>query len=484
MKISDDSCWRGRVALRAGRSRASLALAAGALGAALSAACHDAVVGANNGRSVATYPDGSWVVAGRFEAGKAFDEDDDEAVLQSTGARDVFLARYRSDGSLAWVSRAGGPRSDYGEDVAALPDGSALVTGQFEDQARFGLDGEGATLASMGAEDAFLALYLPDGRLAWARSFGGKGRDWGKGVDVFDDRSFVLVGRFEDYVAFEPGGIGENLLVSAGKRDAFVARFAADGRLLWARRLGGTGLDHAEDVAALPDGSCFVSGSFQKRASFGPDVAPVLESAGDEDAFVLKIGPDGALLWARSAGGRKEDNARGVAAFADGSCVVTGRFGDVAAFGRGTANEVHLADAGKRDIFVARYDAAGQLGWARRAGGSESDYGRAVTPGADGSCTVTGYFRGAALFGPGEPGETLLSSSGGLDLFVARWDGAGTLLWARGAGGLGPERGYGIASLPDGATIVAGGKQLDDHADEDDLLVVRYDARGSAGSSD
>lgn len=483
MKSTNDSRERGRAATRAWAMNLD-GLGAIVLGAALSAACHDAIVGANNGRSVATYPDGSWVVTGRFEAGKAFDESDDEAVLHSTGDRDVFLARYRSDGSVAWVARAGGPRSDYGEDVAALPDGSALITGQFEDQARFGLDGESATLASSGAEDAFLALYLPDGRLAWARSFGGTGRDWGKGVGVFDDHSFVLVGRFEEYVAFEPGGMGDNLLVSAGRRDAFVARFARDGRLLWARRLGGTGLDDAEDVAALPDGSCLVSGSFQKRASFGQDQASVLESAGDDDAFALRLGADGALVWARSAGGRGDDNARGVAGFDDGSCVVTGRFEDVAAFGRGTASEVLLADAGKRDIFVARYDAAGQLEWARRAGGSESDYGRAVTPGADGSCTVTGYFRGAALFGAGEPGESLLSSSGGLDLFVARWDRAGTLLWARGAGGLGPERGYGIASLPDGATIVAGGKQLDDNGDEDDLLVVRYDARGGAGSSD
>ena len=71
---------------------------------------------------------------------------------------------------------------------------------------------------------------------------------------------------------------------------------------------------------------------------------------------------------------------------------------------------------------------AQDLVWAKRAGGnvtggrlysSEDGYGIAVL--SDGSALVTGSFNGTATFGPGDPGETLLTSAGGDDIFVARY---------------------------------------------------------------
>lgn len=78
---------------------------------------------------------------------------------------------------------------------------------------------------------------------------------------------------------------------------------------------------------------------------------------------------------------------------------------------------------------------AQDLLWAVRAGGSDRDWGLGIAALADGSALVSGAFSGTATFGPGEPGETLLTSAGDTDIFVARHNADGTLAWARWAGG-------------------------------------------------
>jgi len=457
------------------RSAVELVLLAGC-GAACTRAPEQ---GSNNGRGIAAFADGSWVVTGRFEDAKAFEVDADRGPwLQSRGEMDVFIARQDALGNLDWAVQAGGPGSDYGEDVAALDDGGCLVVGHFEGIASFGSDAEAVSLGSSGALDAFLARYRADGALDWVRRFGGLGEDSARAVATCSDGTIFVAGRFESTLDLGPGADGA-LLHSAGKRDAYVARFRADGALIWARRLGGKRQDEVEDLATLPDGSVLVAGSFESRLQFEDGVSG-RASAGETDAFLACFDPEGRLLWCQSAGGPEEDEARGVAGFPDGSSVLTGRFGGEARFGASEGEAVRLLDAGRRDVFVARYGPDGSLQWARRAGGVESDYGRAACAGPDDSCTVTGYFRDVAVFGAGEPGETRLTSSGGLDLFVARWTADGALAWAFAAGEIGPERGYALAALPDGACIAAGSRALghQNHQEADDLLLLRVDSQG------
>ena len=72
--------------------------------------------------------------------------------------------------------------------------------------------------------------------------------------------------------------------------------------------------------------------------------------------------------------------------------------------------------------FVLTVSAEAQdLLWVARAGGSDQDLGADIAVLSDGSALVTGYFRGTATFGPGEPGQTLLTSAGENDIFVARY---------------------------------------------------------------
>ena len=102
------------------------------------------------------------------------------------------------------------------------------------------------------------------------------------------------------------------------------------------------------------------------------------------------------------------------------------------------------------------YATGGNLGWVKSAGGEYVEEGRAIDALADGSTLVTGLFHNSSTFGPGEAGETTLTSAGSDDIFIARYNDNGTLAWAKRAGGTSSDRGNGIVALNDGSALMTG----------------------------
>ncbi|HDS30859.1 MAG TPA: hypothetical protein ENN67_07455 [Firmicutes bacterium] len=139
--------------------------------------------------------------------------------------------------------------------------------------------------------------------------------------------------------------------------------------------------------------------------------------------FIARYNPDGTLAWAKRAGGESwYDEGYGITALSDNSTVVTGRFRHSATFGPGEQNQTVLTSAGWEDIFIARYNTDGTLAWAKSAGGEPwYDRGYGITALSDNSTVVTGFFDASATFGPGEPNQTVLTSAGNWDIFIARF---------------------------------------------------------------
>ena len=201
---------------------------------------------------------------------------------------------------------------------------------------------------------------------------------------------------------------------------------------------------------------------------------------------------DGILAWAKPAGGTGSDVSHGIASLADGSFLVTGSFEGATTFGPGETHQTTLVSAGESDIFIARYNADGTLAWARRAGGVHACGAYGVAALADGSFLVTGYFADMATFGPGDPKETILTSKGALDIFVARYHADGTLAWAKRAGGMSAEQAYGVAAFADGSSCIAGefwgaatfepgepGETTLTPTGSSDMFIARYRADGT-----
>jgi Uncharacterized protein conserved in bacteria (DUF2252) len=161
---------------------------------------------------------------------------------QSAGRREQPVTTASVPGSelsVRWAETMSGPSSeDEFDGVAASPDGSVYVTGKFERSVTVG----GVPLESAGAADIPFARFDSDGRLAWAKRFGGPGEDNLFDVDANGDGA-VATGSFSGTVAF-----GSTTLTSSGPWDCVIVALAPDGQTRWARAFGGPGRDGCNEV--------------------------------------------------------------------------------------------------------------------------------------------------------------------------------------------------------------------------------------------
>ena len=132
------------------------------------------------------------------------------------------------------------------------------------------------------------------------------------------------------------------------------------------------------------------------------------------DIFVVKYDANGNVLWAKSAGGTSHDIAYGISTDAGGNVLLTGDFYSPSiSFGTTTLTS---ASPGASDVFVVKYDANGNVLWAKSAGGIFTDIGYDISTDASGNVLVTGYFNSPSI----SFGTTTLTNAGGADVFVVK----------------------------------------------------------------
>ncbi|MBI3875485.1 MAG: immunoglobulin domain-containing protein, partial [Verrucomicrobia bacterium] len=225
------------------------------------------------------------------------------------------------------------------------------------------------------------------------------------------------------------GGI---TLTNAGGRDCFVAKYTSAGNVVWATAYGGAGSETTAALRVDNAGNVYVAGSFSGSTQFGTNQFP---SQGLNDAFVAKFDTNGTVLWVQQIGGAGDDFGDGVAVDGNGNVYVTGSFQGFVTIGTN-----NLISQGSDDIFTAKFDSTGNILWARQAGGSASDSPRGIAADQVGNVYITGPFNGSATFN-----TTSLTSLGGSDSFIAKYDTSGGLIWVKQAGGSQVNFSYKIA---------------------------------------
>ncbi len=148
---------------------------------------------------------------------------------------------------------------------------------------------------------------------------------------------------------------------------------------------------------------------------------PTRTSAGFNDVFVAKFDPDGAYEWSKRFGDSNDQFASSVTTDADENVIITGWYSGAIDIGGD-----NLVSAGASDIFVAKLDQAGDHLWSRRFGDVNDQSAYSVAVDASQNVIVAGGFYGTVDFGGGP-----LTSAGGLDLCLVKFDAAGTHQWSR-----------------------------------------------------
>ncbi len=360
--------------------------------------------------------------------------------LTNAGA-DIFLVKYDAIGNVLWAKNGGGTTNDRGVSVAVDASGNAYVTGYFNSSTiTFGT----YTLTNAGSYDIFLVKYDSSGNVLWAKSAGGTSSDDGASVAVDASGNSYVTGAFSsDTITF-----GSYTLTNASGTDIFLVKYDVSGNVVWATSTTGTSLDRGNSIANDATGNVYITGYFESPAiAFG---SYILNNTDGSDIFLAKYDGNGNVIWATNAMGTSWDVGRSVAVDASGNAYVTGNFESPSI----TFGSFTLTNAGFYDIFLVKYDSAGNVIWAKSSEGTDLDEGNSVAVDAVGNSYVTGAFSSPAItFGS----FTLTNTSApNFDMFLIKYDGSGNVQWATSAGGTDGDGGNSITVDVSGNSIVTG----------------------------
>lgn len=260
--------------------------------------------------------------------------------------------------------------------------------------------------------------------------------------------------------------------------DGYLAKYDPWGNVLWAQRFGGSGNDRGTSVTTDKEGNVFLTGFFYSpKIGFGPDT--LINAGNVGDIFIVKFDGSGKILWAKREGAVALEIPHSIHVDSNNNILVTGRFSSNSiTFGATT-----LLQAGSMDIFLVKYNAKGEILWAKGAGGGSNDEGYCVKTDGAGYIYVAGYFTQPSNFG-----TIKLTSAGQADLFLAKYDPEGNVLWAKGAGGKGDDRATGLKTDAAGNSYITGfftndsisfGQLIIPNDSIDNSFIAKYDTNGN-----
>ena len=473
--------------------------------------------GYEQGKRIAVDAAGNVVLAGSMTATANIGN----LVLNSTGNLSVFIAKFGATGVPLWATELGGTGADQVGGLAVDGSGNVFVGGTFAATAAFGggnslttptlstpqafvtklsaagvdlwahqLDATGgasvndlhtdslgnvyaggnfsgnftaaatATLYSAGGSDPFVDKLDTNGVYQWAKSAGGPGTDTLAGLAVSAPDVVKLVGGFTGPAAF-----GGTTLAGSGLYNFFVSQVSnvvatgarAVGFAAPTFGLGGFTIDtYATAVDAA--GDTYATGDYRGTVNFNPGGAAVnLTPGGLRDIYLAKYSPTGALIWVKGLTGGNSLASRGNALVVDsaGNVILGGQISGPVTFGPGVTL---TAPGTAADGAVAKYDANGNLLWARAYDNGSSELVNSLAVDAAGNLYAAGNFGGTGGFGrtAGGAAVTLAAVGGGTNAFALKLDASGNSVWAAGVGGAGYEQGKRIAVDAAGNVDVAG----------------------------
>jgi hypothetical protein len=394
-------------------------------------------LGGNNvdyGHAIAVDGSGNVYVAGEtrspnFPIVGGFDS------LLATGTTDAFVVKINAAGTaIVWSSYLGGSGDDFAYGIAVDGAGNVFVTGKTT-STDFPASG-GFDAAISGSADAFVTKIAADGAsIMWSSYLGGSQSETGRAIATDGSGNIFVAGETDSSNFPASGGFD---VTHNGGTDGFVVKIA-DGSppsVTWASFLGGTFGDVARAIVVRGT-SVYVAGetfSSDFPSTNGFDTT----SNGFSDAFVTKINDSTApptITWSSFLGGNGYSVAYGIAVDASGYVFLAG---ETQASNFPTTGGFDTTLGGFKDAFVTKVNGAlamPTLTWSSYLGGAA---GPGVADAASlavdsfSNVIVTGYTQSVDF--PVTPGAADLVAVNN-EIYVAKFNSSGTLLWATYLGG-------------------------------------------------
>jgi len=356
----------------------------------------------------------------------------------------LFLGFYQPNYAQNWniLLLEGGKQTESANATAFDTEGNLYVLGAFE--GKITLSDKKTVLESKGNKDIFLAKYNAFGKLVWAKRAGGTGSDIGYGIAINSKNEICVTGHFSLKADFS------NLFLDnpTGFTSIFIAKYNSEGNVLWVEEVVNSKIylqgSEGRGIACDENDNIFVTGALCIiKDNITEDV-----SNKDLDIFVAKYSTKGNWIMTKFIGG-KYINDTGYGITVNKNYVyITGIYkGKMTLFGK----EMGI-DSYSTSGFLAAFDTDLNPKWIRDFGGrAEYNHAWAVDTDSKGNIYMAGRVEGIANLD-----NTAIYTIGKSDIFLAKYDKEGNLIWFRVAGGTGWDVAHALTITEKDEIYIAG----------------------------
>ena len=394
------------------------------------------------GRSIAVDASGNIYTVGTFQGTVDFDPSAGVNNMTSAGANDYYIQKLDPDNNLIWIRTIGGTSEEQGVSISIDNSDNIYVTGFFSGTVDFYPGAGTNNLTSGGVRDLFIQKWDISGNAIWAKSFGGSfGSETVTSISTDASGNIYTTGHFKGTIDFDPGA-GLSNLTSNGLYDIFIQKLDASGNFLWAKNMGGTEDDYGRDITTDASGNVYTTGSFRSNITdFDPGAGIVnLTCDGPEDAFIQKLDANGNYIWARNVA----EKGSAVTVDNNGDVYITGIFSNsLEDLDPDPALGAVFYLTGFIDVFILKLNTNGIFVWAKDVGGASNDFPADITTDLNGNIYTIGIFYGTGDYDP-SVGAVNLTSNGSTDIFILKLAVNGDFIWVKQMGGTTRDEGRSI----------------------------------------
>ncbi|WP_299135866.1 hypothetical protein [uncultured Tenacibaculum sp.] len=258
-------------------------------------------IGKDIGTTLIETDDNGFLIAGELDVTSSGGLGNSKSSAIQHAGGDMWALKLNSLGAIEWSKYYGGTFTDTPHGIVKTDDG--YIIAGISDSSDVDITN------NKGSYDFWVIKINKKGKLLWNKNFGGTEIDEAKAIVSTNDNNFLIVGNTRS--------TDKDVTNNKGGADLWVIKINSNGGLVWQKNFGGNNFDVGNSIKKMSDGNYLLSGS-SRSADNG------ITNKGQNDAWILKISPDGSLLWQKTIGGTEIDFCYDVVELNNGTIVGVG----------------------------------------------------------------------------------------------------------------------------------------------------------------
>jgi len=310
--------------------------------------------------------------------------------------------------SYSWAKSGGNTSFNDGNMQVVNTPAGFVAGGDFIGSAVFGQE----EVISNGESDIVVARFDETGELLQIESIGSENEELFKFLNIDNEGNIIISMMFTGFIT-----VNGTEYTSFGGQDIMLIKFNADFDIQWVKHFG-TGLtDYVKGMDTDNNGNIILYGKFKNEIDFDEIT---LTSMGSTDLYIVKMDPEGNVIFAFSEGGTGYEDAESVNVGGNDIYIAAIFYGETIINGQVIQTE------NPTGLLLAKYNIEGTFQWVQVVNGTKLLPSVCLSANVNGDLYLAGNFQDKVTFGD----ETLTTGEFDQDIYVAKYNPDGEAQWA------------------------------------------------------